>query len=124
MVSTDRVMPGPNAKALIDRDSAVISPSYTRGYPLVMERGEGSIVWDVDGNRFIDFTDDGNGTHLSDYYYTFSTTYDPTSYDDGKVPMYSDEYASLGYMESVKTISRGNTYTIGPELTLACIFRQ
>ncbi len=56
MVSTDRVMPGPNAKALIDRDSAVISPSYTRGYPLVMERGEGSIVWDVDGNRFIDFT--------------------------------------------------------------------
>lgn len=75
-------------------------------------------------NRFIDFTDDGNGTHLSDYYYTFSTTYDPTSYDDGKVPMYSDEYASLGYMESVKTISRGNTYTIGPELMLACIFRQ
>ena len=56
MVSTNRVMPGPNAKALIDRDSAVISPSYTRGYPLVMERGEGSIVWDVDGNRFIDFT--------------------------------------------------------------------
>ncbi len=56
MVSTDRVMPGPNAKALIERDSAVISPSYTRGYPLVMERGEGSNVWDVDGNRFIDFT--------------------------------------------------------------------
>jgi 4-aminobutyrate aminotransferase len=41
---------------LIERDSAVISPSYTRGYPLVMERGDGANVWDVDGNRFIDFT--------------------------------------------------------------------
>jgi 4-aminobutyrate aminotransferase len=49
-------MPGPKAKALISRDSAVISPSYTRGYPLVMDRGKGAMVWDVDGNRFIDFT--------------------------------------------------------------------
>lgn len=51
-----RLMPGPKAKALIGRDSAVISPSYTRGYPLVMDRGKGAMVWDVDGNRFIDFT--------------------------------------------------------------------
>ena len=33
-------LPGPKAKALIDRDSAVISPSYTRGYPLVAERAK------------------------------------------------------------------------------------
>jgi 4-aminobutyrate aminotransferase len=33
----------------------VISPSYTRGYPLVAERGQGAIVEDVDGNRFLDF---------------------------------------------------------------------
>jgi len=33
----------------------VISPSYTRSYPLVAERGEGAIVEDVDGNRFLDF---------------------------------------------------------------------
>jgi len=51
-----RTMPGPNAQALIKRDSRVISPSYTRGYPLVIARGEGAQVWDVDGNRFIDFT--------------------------------------------------------------------
>ena len=51
-----RVMPGPKAKDLITRDAKVISPSYTRGYPLVMERGEGAIVWDVDGHRFVDFT--------------------------------------------------------------------
>jgi 4-aminobutyrate aminotransferase len=56
MATVTRALPGPNAKALIERDSAVISPSYTRGYPFVMERGEGSYVWDVDGNRFLDFT--------------------------------------------------------------------
>src|SRR3712207_5602080 len=35
--------------------SKVVSPSYPRDYPFVMERGEGAEVWDVDGNRFIDF---------------------------------------------------------------------
>src|SRR5258707_13335268 len=47
-------LPGPKAKALIDRDKAVVSPSYTRGYPLVIERGSGSMVEDVDGNLFLD----------------------------------------------------------------------
>src|SRR5882724_9029141 len=48
-------LPGPLAKAIIDRDSAVISTSYTRSYPLVAERGEGAMVTDPDGNRFLDF---------------------------------------------------------------------
>ena len=48
-------LPGPNAQAIIERDRAVLSPSYTRGYPLVMKRGEGAVVEDVDGNRFLDF---------------------------------------------------------------------
>jgi 4-aminobutyrate aminotransferase len=39
----------------MDRDHKVLSPSYTRGYPLVMERGQGAMVTDVDGNRFLDF---------------------------------------------------------------------
>src|SRR5882724_669868 len=47
-------MPGPNARRIIERDSQVLSPSYTRGYPLVADRGEGAIVIDVDGNRFLD----------------------------------------------------------------------
>ena len=47
-------LPGPNAKAIIDRDKAVVSPSYTRGYPLVIERGSGAMVEDVDGNVFLD----------------------------------------------------------------------
>ena len=48
-------LPGPKAKALIARDDAVISPSYPRGYPFVMDHGRGTEVWDVDGNRFLDF---------------------------------------------------------------------
>ena len=47
-------LPGPKAKAVIDRDKTVVSPSYTRGYPLVIERGSGAIVEDVDGNTFLD----------------------------------------------------------------------
>ena len=48
-------LPGPRARAVIERDAAVCSPSYTRPYPFVMERGEGAMVVDVDGNRFLDF---------------------------------------------------------------------
>ena len=51
-----RQAPGPQASKLIERDRAVISPSYTRSYPFVMARGEGAYVWDVDGNQFIDMT--------------------------------------------------------------------
>jgi len=47
-------LPGPRAKAIIERDQQVVSPSYTRSYPLVAARGEGAIVEDVDGNRFLD----------------------------------------------------------------------
>ena len=48
-------LPGPNARALIERDSRVTSPSYPRDYPFVMSHGKGVEVWDVDGNRFLDF---------------------------------------------------------------------
>lgn len=50
------LLPGPQAKALIERDQAVTSPSYTRGYPLVVARGQGCMVEDVDGNVFLDLT--------------------------------------------------------------------
>jgi 4-aminobutyrate aminotransferase len=48
-------LPGPRARAVIERDQEVLSPSYTRSYPLVAERGERAMVEDVDGNRFLDF---------------------------------------------------------------------
>jgi 4-aminobutyrate aminotransferase len=47
-------LPGPKAKAVIEKDAAFVSPSYTRDYPLVIARGEGAIVEDVDGNTFLD----------------------------------------------------------------------
>src|SRR4029077_9937118 len=47
-------LPGPKAAALIARDQKVVSPSYTRDYPLVMAGGHGAVVEDVDGNRFLD----------------------------------------------------------------------
>ena len=47
--------PGPKARAIIERDRKVTSPSYIKEYPLVVERGEGPWVYDVDGNRFLDF---------------------------------------------------------------------
>jgi 4-aminobutyrate aminotransferase len=48
-------LPGPKAKKLVDRDHHVVSPSYTRDYPLVAKSGRGAMVEDVDGNRFLDF---------------------------------------------------------------------
>jgi 4-aminobutyrate aminotransferase len=47
-------LPGPKAKAIIATDTKFVSPSYTRDYPFVIARGEGAVVEDVDGNRFID----------------------------------------------------------------------
>jgi 4-aminobutyrate aminotransferase len=48
-------LPGPKARAMIARDAGVTSPSYPRDYPFVMSHGRGTEVWDVDGNRFLDF---------------------------------------------------------------------
>ncbi len=48
-------VPGPRAKAAVEADRRLISPSYTRGYPLVAKRGRGCRVEDVDGNEFLDF---------------------------------------------------------------------
>jgi 4-aminobutyrate aminotransferase len=49
-------LPGPRATEMLDRDSRYVSPSYTRVYPLVVERGSGAVIQDVDGNLFLDFT--------------------------------------------------------------------
>ena len=49
-------LPGPKARALIESDERYTSPSYTRVYPLAVARGEGAVIEDVDGNRFLDFT--------------------------------------------------------------------
>jgi 4-aminobutyrate aminotransferase len=48
-------LPGPKARALIERDRRVVAPSYVRDYPFAISHGRGAEVWDVDGNRFVDF---------------------------------------------------------------------
>jgi 4-aminobutyrate aminotransferase len=48
-------LPGPKARQVIARDTQFISPSYTRGYPMVAKSGRGAMVEDVDGNLFLDF---------------------------------------------------------------------
>ena len=48
-------LPGPKAKHLVELDHKVLSPSYTRSYPLVAKKGRGAMVEDVDGNTFLDF---------------------------------------------------------------------
>jgi 4-aminobutyrate aminotransferase len=54
----ERIMtvPGPRGREILERDEYSVSQSYARDYPFVMSHGRGSEVWDVDGNRFIDFT--------------------------------------------------------------------
>ena len=47
--------PGPRARAIIARDEAVAAPCYIKEYPLVVSHGQGTMVEDVDGNRFLDF---------------------------------------------------------------------
>ena len=53
--SIEMGLPGPMAQAMIERDERYSSPSNTRDYPLVVKRALGSVVEDVDGNRFLDF---------------------------------------------------------------------
>lgn len=48
-------LPGPKAKAIIERDDQVTAPAYGRVYPLVVKQAQGMIVEDVDGNSFLDF---------------------------------------------------------------------
>jgi 4-aminobutyrate aminotransferase len=48
-------LPGPKARAAVEADHRLISPSYTRSYPLVAKRGRGMRIEDSDGNEFLDF---------------------------------------------------------------------
>ena len=49
-------LPGPNARRVVEGDERIVSPSYTRSYPLVARKGRGVVIIDVDGNEFLDFS--------------------------------------------------------------------
>ncbi|HLE72340.1 MAG TPA: aspartate aminotransferase family protein, partial [Vicinamibacteria bacterium] len=48
-------LPGPKAKALIEKDERYVSQHFKKDYPLVVEEASGMVVTDPDGNRFLDF---------------------------------------------------------------------
>ena len=48
-------LPGPKAKAIIDRRAASVPNAIRCVYPVVIARGEGAMLEDVDGNRFLDW---------------------------------------------------------------------
>lgn len=47
--------PGPKARAIVERQDRFASTSYPKEYPLAVARGQGPMVEDVDGNRYLDF---------------------------------------------------------------------
>lgn len=54
IISDSAEIPGPRARALVERDTKVFAPCSGRVYPFVIDRGEGCYVWDVDGHRYLD----------------------------------------------------------------------
>jgi 4-aminobutyrate aminotransferase / (S)-3-amino-2-methylpropionate transaminase / 5-aminovalerate transaminase len=49
-------IPGPRSREIIERKQRVIADPLSLTFPIVIERGEGVRLTDVDGNTFIDFT--------------------------------------------------------------------
>jgi 4-aminobutyrate aminotransferase/(S)-3-amino-2-methylpropionate transaminase len=47
-------LPGPNSRALHERRKAAVSAGLTTGFPIYIERAEGAILVDADGNRILD----------------------------------------------------------------------
>ena len=47
-------LPGPNSKALHERRKAVVSAGLSTGFPIYIDRAEGAILVDVDGNHILD----------------------------------------------------------------------
>ena len=68
------------------------------------------LVWRP--NRFADFTDDGNGDHLKDYYYTFLSNYITSTYPNNNSPSYSESFEPLSYVESDHKISATSTFDL------------
>jgi 4-aminobutyrate aminotransferase len=55
-ISIQTPLPGPKARSVLEQDHRFVSPSYSRPYPMVAKEGQGMVVTDVDGNRFLDFS--------------------------------------------------------------------
>lgn len=43
------------SQRIVERDGNSLSSSYTRSYGLVVDKGQGALLWDKEGNEYIDF---------------------------------------------------------------------
>jgi 4-aminobutyrate aminotransferase / (S)-3-amino-2-methylpropionate transaminase / 5-aminovalerate transaminase len=59
-------IPGPKSRAVIDRAGSVIAEALTIHAPVVIDRGRGAAVTDIDGNTLLDFSG-GLGCHIVGY---------------------------------------------------------
>ncbi|MEI3266796.1 MAG: aminotransferase class III-fold pyridoxal phosphate-dependent enzyme [Frisingicoccus sp.] len=50
-----KTLPGPKAAKIIERREAVVPSAIRCAYPVVIEKGEGAMIEDVDGNKFLDW---------------------------------------------------------------------
>src|ERR671931_2877893 len=50
------VIPGPRSHEILQRKAQVVADPLSIYIPVVIERGEGATLTDVDGNTFIDFS--------------------------------------------------------------------
>lgn len=48
-------LPGPKAAKIIERRASAVPSSIRCAYPVVIEKGEGAMIEDVDGNKFLDW---------------------------------------------------------------------
>jgi 4-aminobutyrate aminotransferase len=53
--SSSNWVKGRKNKEILELDEKYVAPCYTRGHFTVLERGKGVHVWDVEGNRYLDF---------------------------------------------------------------------
>jgi 4-aminobutyrate aminotransferase/(S)-3-amino-2-methylpropionate transaminase len=59
-------IPGPKSKAVLERAGAVVPEALTIHAPVVIDRGEGAAITDIDGNTLLDFSG-GLGCHIVGY---------------------------------------------------------
>jgi 4-aminobutyrate aminotransferase / (S)-3-amino-2-methylpropionate transaminase / 5-aminovalerate transaminase len=59
-------IPGPKSKAVLDRARVVVPEALTIHAPVVIDRGEGPAITDIDGNTLLDFSG-GLGCHIVGY---------------------------------------------------------
>lgn len=48
-------LPGPNAKKILAKRAENVPSAVLCNYPVVIDRGSGAMIEDVDGNRFLDW---------------------------------------------------------------------